>query len=387
MHFSNFVGVIALLIAIYIIWQIRFIILLAFAAVALATAVNYLVQLLMKSGIKKRNAAIFVALLLLLLVFAIFLLLIFPPFIDQVQQSLYLLPLAVDKIEVWLMWLQERVPEQLVGEIQKLENLTRNLPSVATQLVGNFYSVFSGSLGVLLNILLVTVVMIMLLASPRPYMRLFLAFFPSFYRRRAAKILKKSEIALVGWTKGILFNMLVITLLSWLGLSILKVQLPLANALLAGLLTFIPNLGPAISCVPPIALALIDAPWKAVAVLILYILIQQAESNILTPLVMKQQASLLPAVTLLAQATFAVFFGFIGLFLALPLTVVAQVWIEEVLIKDILSDWGKQGDRSRGVEANRSQLRESRHSSTKEQASESLSTEVVTTQIKFSDKS
>ncbi len=242
------------------------------------------------------------------------------------------------------MWLQKKVPEQLVGEIQKLENITRNLPSVATQLVGNFYDIFSGSLGVILNILLVTVVMIMLLANPRPYIRLFLVFFPSFYRRRAARILKKCEIALVGWTRGILFNMLVITILSWLGLSILQVQVPLANALLAGLLTFIPNLGPTISCIPPIVLALSDAPWKAVAVLILYILIQQAESNILTPLVMKRQVSLLPAVTLLAQATFAVFFGFIGLFLALPLAVVARVWIEEVLIKDILSDWNKKDD-------------------------------------------
>ena len=93
-------------------------------------------------------------------------------------------------------------------------------------------------------------------------------------------------------------------------MSILGVQLPLANALLAGLFTFIPNLGPVLSCIPPIVLALIEAPWKAVAVLILYFLIQQAESNILTPLVMKQQVSLLPAVTLLAQATFAVIFWF-----------------------------------------------------------------------------
>ena len=355
MHFSSFAGAIALVIAIYVLWQIRSIILLAFAAVALATAINFLVKLLMKSGIKKRGAAICVALLLLLLIFAVFLILIFPPFIDQLQQSLYLLPLAIDKIETWLTLLQERVPEQLVGEIQQLENLTRNIPNIASEIVGNFYSIFSGSLGAILNILLVTVITIMLLVSPRPYMRLFLAFFPSFYRRRAAKILKKSEAALVGWTQGILFNMLAIAILSWLGLSLLGVQLPLANALLAGLLTFIPNLGPIISCIPPIILALIDAPWKAVAVLILYILIQQAESNVLTPLVMKQQVSLLPAITLLSQATFAVFFGFIGLFLALPLTVVAQVWLEEVLIKDILSDWSYE--KNNLPKANRSKVR------------------------------
>ena len=342
MYFSNLVGVIALLIAIYIIWQIQSILLLAFTAVALATAINCFVNLLMRSGIKKRGAAIFVALLSLVLVITIFVLIIIPPFIDQVQQSLYLIPQATDRIEAWLIWLQGRVPEQLVGRVQELGDLTRNLPDLATRLVGNFFSIFSGSLAVLLNILLVTVITIMLLASPQPYMRLFLAFFPSFYRRRAGRILKKSERALVGWTQGILFNMLVITVLSGLGLWILGIRLPLANALFAGLLTFIPNIGPVLSCMPPIALALIESPWKALAVLILYFLIQQVESNILTPLVMKQQVSLLPAVTLLAQATFAVFFGFIGLFLALPLAVVAKVWIEEVLIKDILSTWGKK---------------------------------------------
>lgn len=352
MNFSSFAGAIALIIAIYILWQIRFILLLTFASVALATAINYLVRYLMRLGVKKRGTSIVLSLTLLLLLFIGFTLLIIPPFIDQVQDSLYLLPKAVDKIAVWLTWLQERVPQQLVGEVQKLENVTRNLPNVMTQLFSNFYAVFSGSLGAAVNILLVVVVTLMLLVSPHPYLRLFLAFFPSFYRRRAAQIIKKCERALGGWTQGILFNMLVISLLSWLGLSILGVQLPLANALLAGLLTFIPNLGAVLSCIPPIILAVIDAPWKAVAVLILYFLIQQAESNVLTPLVMKQQVSLLPAVTLLAQATFAIFFGFIGLFLALPLTVVSQVWIEEILIKDILSNWGKKSDRSEAKQAN-----------------------------------
>jgi predicted PurR-regulated permease PerM len=87
------------------------------------------------------------------------------------------------------------------------------------------------------------------------------------------------------------------------------------------------------------AIALLDAPWKAGAVLILYVLIQQVESNILTPTVMEKQVSLLPAVTLLSQLVFAVFFGFLGLFLALPLVVIGQVWLKEVLIKDVLDHW------------------------------------------------
>ncbi|WP_036480483.1 AI-2E family transporter [Myxosarcina sp. GI1] len=376
MRFSNLVGTIALLIAIYILWQIRFIVLLAFAAVALATAINYLVHFLMRLGIKKRGIAIVVSLALLILIFAGFIFIVVPPFVDQLQQAIDLFPQAVDEIQIWFNWLQEKVPEQLVGEIQRLENVTRNLPSLASRVIGNFYSIFTGSLGALLNILLVTVITIMLLTTPHPYMRLYLAFFPSFYRRRAAQILKKCETALVGWTKGILFNMLVITVLSWLGLTILGVKLPLANALLAGLLTFIPNIGPVLSCIPPIILALLDAPWKALAVLILYILIQQVESNILTPLVMKQQVSLLPAVTLLAQATFAIFFGFIGLFLALPLAVVAQVWINEVLIKDILSNWNGKKQRLGSKSAKNPFVRH--------QTSQT-SPQVFTTEISFSD--
>ena len=351
MSFSSLVGAIALFIAIYILWQVHFIILLAFTAVALATAINCLVKLLMRSGIKKRGAAIFVALLALLLILAVFVLIIVPPLIDQVQQSLSLLPTVVDKIESWLMWLQTKVPEQLVGRIQELENLTRNLPNIAARLVSNFYGIFSVSLGIIVNILLVTVITIMLLASPRPYMRLFLAFFPSFYRRRAGRILKKCEQALVGWTQGILFNMLVITILSGLGLWILGIRLPLANALFAGLLTFIPNIGPTLSCIPPMTLGLLDTPWKALGVLILYFSIQQIESNILTPLVMKERVSILPAITLLAQATFAFFFGLFGLFLALPLAVVAKVWIEEVLFKDILSNWHRKDGKPQNKKA------------------------------------
>ena len=91
--------------------------------------------------------------------------------------------------------------------------------------------------------------------------------------------------------------------------------------------------------VPPMAIALLENPWKSIAVLILYIVIQQVESHLLTPYVMAQQVSLLPAITLLSQVFFATFFGFLGLLLALPLTVVAQVWLKEVVIIDVLDRW------------------------------------------------
>lgn len=118
-------------------------------------------------------------------------------------------------------------------------------------------------------------------------------------------------------------------MLSMIGLWILGIPLAFANGLLTGLLAFIPNLGPFISVIPSAAIALLKAPWKAIAVVVLYVVIQQIESNILTPLVMKKQASLLPATTLLSQVVFAAFFGFLGLLLALPLTLIIQQWLDE----------------------------------------------------------
>ena len=101
---------------------------------------------------KKRGALVFLALFFLLLILAVLVLIIVPPLIDQIQQSFSLLPQAVESIEDWLEWLQSQVPEQLIGEIQRLENFNRNLPRIATNLVSNFYSIFFDSLEVLLNI-------------------------------------------------------------------------------------------------------------------------------------------------------------------------------------------------------------------------------------------
>ena len=87
------------------------------------------------------------------------------------------------------------------------------------------------------------------------------------------------------------------------------------------------------------AVAILDAPWKAAAVLGSYILIQNLESYLITPSVMHHQVKLLPGLTLAAQFIFTVVFGPIGLLMALPLAVVFQVLIREVLIHDVLDRW------------------------------------------------
>lgn len=338
MSLGKWIGFVAFLLSLYILWQVRQAILLVFTAVVIANALNILVERFQQSGVK-RGFAVVLSIFLLIGVFVGFYLLIVPPFAAQLKDLSQLVPKGIDRLSTWLEIMQGRISPQLKEYIPTIDQLVSQLQPFANRVLGGGFSLVSNSLNVVLNLLVVLILTLMLLADPAPYRRSFIRLFPSFYRRRVDDILDKCNVALRGWLIGILFNMFVISSLSFVGLLILGIPLALAQAALAGILTFIPNIGPAFSVVPPIAIALLDAPWKSVAVLILYVLIQQIETNLLTPLVMAQQTSLLPAVTLMAQVFFATFFGFFGLLLALPLTVVGQVWLKEVIVKDILDQW------------------------------------------------
>ena len=344
MPLGTLVGFLAIIISLYILWRIKQVLLLDFAAVVFATAINQIVKILQKQFKLTRKIAIAISVSGVLIFIAGFIAVLIPPFIEQFQELVTLVPVGLEQLSSWNEWLHNLLPDELIEDVRGLESLTQNVQSWTNGLISNFFNLFSSTLGIVLNSLLVIVVTIMLLANPTPYRQIFLLMFPAFYRRRVQTILKKCEKNLGGWAIGILFNMAVIAILSGIGLWALGIRLPLANCFLAGILTFIPNLGPVLSVVPPTAMALLDAPWKALAVIILYIVIQQVESNILTPIVMKRQVSLLPAITLLSQVAFAVFFGILGLFLALPITVVAQVWLKEIVVKDILDRWQKEHD-------------------------------------------
>lgn len=338
MSLGKWIGLLAFVLSLYILWQIRQVLLLIFAAVVLANALNVLVKRFQESGMK-RSFAVLLSVFLLIAALVGFFWLIVPPFAAQFQELTQLVPKGIQRFNIWFEALQAHISPQFKEYIPDIDQLIQQLQPFVNRLLGGSFTLFSSSLGIVGQLLLIIVLTLMLLADPAPYRRNFIRLFPSFYRRRVDEILHKCEEGLRGWLAGILFNMGVIASLSFVGLLILKIPLALAQAALAGLLTFIPNIGPALSVVPPMAIALLETPWKAIAVLILYVLIQQVESHLLTPLVMAQQVSLLPAVTLLSQVFFATFFGFLGLLLALPLTVVGQVWLKEVIVKDILDHW------------------------------------------------
>jgi predicted PurR-regulated permease PerM len=337
-RFEQWLGLIALVVSLYILWQIRQVVLLLFAAVILATILNRVVRRLQRSRIK-RGIAIAITIIALIVLIVGFFALIVPRLVEQLQQLINILPQVSQQLRTWVEWIQSVTPGPVLEQFRGFENITQQIQAWISQLLGNFFVFLNNSLGAVLGILLFLVLTIMLLVNPSQYRRIFILGFPAFYRRRVDYILSECETSLVGWIKGTLMTMMAIAILSFIGLSILGVPLPFVNAALAGLLEFIPNVGPTLSVIPPTLLALLDAPWKAGATILLYIAIQQIESLILVPLIMKQEVDLLPVFTILAVVVFASLFGFLGLFLAIPLLIVSQIWIKEILVKDILNKW------------------------------------------------
>lgn len=336
---GQLLGFFSLVASLYVLWTIRSILLLLFTAVVLATALNRGVRLVQKFGLS-RGLSVLVTISVTFLCFLLFYWIIVPPFIEQFQTLIDLIPTGIQKLRELLNQWRDNTPSWL-PEPPDFSSGFQQIQPFLTQVFGNFYSFFSNSIIAVGQLLLVIVLTLMFLGDPLSYRRALVRLFPSFYRRRADSILSECEIALDNWFGGIILNSLFIGTLSFVGLSIIGVRLVLAHALLAGLLNFIPNIGPTLSVILPMTVAILDTGGflKAGAVLILYVVVQQVESYWLTPTVMAKQVSLLPAVTLLAQITCLQLFGIIGLFLALPLAVIAQVWIKRLLLEDILDQW------------------------------------------------
>jgi predicted PurR-regulated permease PerM len=353
MMLGQWLGILAVILSLYILWQVRQMLSLVFAAIVAATLLNRLAHNLQRRFKWSRTLGVLGALTIFLAILVGFAIAIFPPFISQFQELITTkFPEVIKYASQWRTHIQTFVPPALIPYLPDLDSLDKQIQPLLQSVVGRSLAIFSNSLAAILNLFFGIILTIMFLAQPNNYRQVFISLFPSFYRRRVNSILTECEESLSKWFGGSILSMVVVAALSFIGLFALGIPLALAQAILAGLLNFIPNVGPTLSVVVPMGIALLDEPWKALAILIIYFAIQQFESNFLTPYIMSQQVSLLPALTLICQIFFTTFFGFLGLLLALPLTVVGKVWINAVLIEDVFDRWKYSRHHDRDPEHN-----------------------------------
>jgi len=302
----------------------------------------------MQKGLKiPRSFSLFLVLTVIsVVVFTIFIL-VLPPFIKEFNEILVDIPNGLSKINILINTNLNKFNSLFYGEqsenvidIFSLINNVVTIPdasTIAKAIQESFRNLINiaGNLGSgLLKLIFVLAVSLMFSIEPKQYKENLLLLIPKNYRNKFRNILEKCNIALANWTFSMVISSLSVGLLSLIVLSILDVKYVVSNALIAMVLNIIPNIGPVISGIFPISIALLDNFWKPLAVLGSYVIIQNIESYIIMPSIMKKKANLLPGLTLISQFGFTFIFGPLGLILSLPLAVVIQVLIKESF-KDI----------------------------------------------------
>ncbi len=188
------------------------------------------------------------------------------------------------------------------------------------------------------QVLIVLGASIYLALSPRSYVEGMLSVLPEPQAAKARDTLWTMGRALRLWLLGQLAAMLLIGVLTSLGLWLLGVPSALALGVIAGLLEFVPYVGPTLSAVPALVVALAQSPTLALWVLLLYVVIQQAEGILVTPLVQQYTVDLPPVLTIFALLVFGTLFGPMGLLLGTPLAVVAMVAVKKLWVRDVLQE-------------------------------------------------
>ena len=194
------------------------------------------------------------------------------------------------------------------------------------------------TLDVVTGVALVAFIALFVAAQPDLYARGVVRLFPQNRRRRVRQVLGELDTQMQRWLLGKLVTMVVIALVTWAGLALIGVKLALALGILAGLLNFIPYLGPLVAFVPAILLALMEGFGTVGAVAGLWVGVQTLEGYVLTPLVDQQAVDVPPALELAALAIAGVTMGTMGVVLGAPLTAVLFVLVQRFYVEDALGD-------------------------------------------------
>ena len=347
MSSSSYFKLVVILITLLIVWTLRDFLLLIICSLVISNIVCNLCNQIQKGLKIPRLLSLFLVLTVIsVIVFTIFIL-VLPPFIKEFNEILVDIPNGLSKINILINTNLNKFNVLLYGEqsenvidIFSLINNVVTIPdasTIAKAIQESFKNLINiaGNLGSgLLKLIFVLAVSLMISIEPKQYKENILLLIPKNYRNKFRNILEKCNIALANWTFSMVISSLSVGLLSLIVLSILDVKYVVSNALIAMVLNIIPNIGPVISGIFPISIALLDNFWKPLAVLGSYVIIQNIESYIIMPSIMKKKANLLPGLTLISQFGFTFIFGPLGLILSLPLAVVIQVLIKESF-KDI----------------------------------------------------
>lgn len=210
---------------------------------------------------------------------------------------------------------------------------TANVP--VGQLVGG---IFRLSAMFFLAILVTIFTGVYIAAQPTLYRAGIFKLCPDHWRNEMNDLVDHLEDGLRLWLLGQLVQMFIIGALSGAAVLLIGLPSPLALGVIAGVLEFIPYLGPILSALPAILVAVTVNLSAVIWTLIAYLLIHQAEGQLVMPLIQRQLTYIPPAVMLLSIATITALFGWLGAIFAAPITVIAYVLVNKLYVRDTLGE-------------------------------------------------
>jgi predicted PurR-regulated permease PerM len=264
--------------------------------------------------------------------------LIIPPFIEQTEEFIDSLPAVTVELEERIGEVVGVEPARVGEEVQAfLERYTENPET----LIGPLTSLGLNIAGILAALVFMVLTAFYIAVRPDPLVTGLLSLFPPTRRDAIANIVDRLRTAWVGWLQGVVIDMFVTGTLLYAGLTLIDLDFAIFFAVFSALLVVIPYFGAVLGAIPVVLFALADSPTKALLALLTYVVVQQIEGNVIIPLVMAQRVKLHPALIAVGVVLVGQLFGFIGLFVAVPILSAIVILVQEL--------WVKPLERERGV--------------------------------------
>lgn len=324
-RFAAYVGIACGLVCLFALsWILRDVFLIAFGALVFAVAIRTLAWPLHRH-LRLREGWAVALVVVLLVALGVGLSWLFGRQIAQQLQGLgERLPRAIEEVRAWVSG-QPGGPFVLT----RLSGLTDGEGSLAG--LQKFAAVSAATVG---HAVLMFFGGVFMAANPGLYLDGVVRLFPVGYRPELKAALVESGDALRRWLLGQLVSMTCVGVLTGIGLRLVGAPLPLVLGIIAGLLNFIPILGPVLAFGPGVLVALTDSPHTAAYAGLVYFIVQELEGHAITPLAQRWAVKLPPAVGLLAVVSFALLFGFFGVLFGMPLAVVVMSLVRNLYIEN-----------------------------------------------------
>src|SRR5437016_6132657 len=246
--------------------------------------------------------------------------------------------------------LVRNAPEVWQGIRIRIESLTRNYPAVREALprteeiagkagaaagaVGNFLLRSTiGFVGGVASVVFAILLLVFVLANPKPLVAAYLALVPDRYREQAHRTLARLMRQMTAWARGVAINGDITGLSIGVSLWLIGVQPALMFGVFAFLGEFLPNVGAFLVSIPILLVALSMGATKFWLALIVILVVYQVELNVLVPGVLGKEMRLHPVNILFFTLATAELFGLLGVFLAVPAAALVQIVIDEFYLQ------------------------------------------------------